>query len=243
MAISNRVSSRRRRARRAAAALRRDRSRRRGRRVLRPRRPRRVARLSPERQGDPGCVRPCNRRATVGRLGGADGRPIRVIESARDGGLQPSTVDRSTGEDPDGYTQRQRRVARRPSVRQWQPDRRGRRVRGRVFVRLALRGGGGDQPRGVDRGRSRRLLRDGVECRPLGAWPRSRLRARHGPGAPAQRRRCADHPQIDLDATGVVPGIDEDHFRHREAAKKACPVSRALAGVPEIALTARLADS
>ena len=50
--------------------------------------------------------------------------------------------------------------------------------------------------------------------------------------------------QIDLDATGVVPGIDEDHFRHHaEEAKKACPVSRALAGVPDIALTARLADS
>jgi osmotically inducible protein OsmC len=50
--------------------------------------------------------------------------------------------------------------------------------------------------------------------------------------------------QIELDVTGVVPGIDEDHFRHHaEEAKKACPVSRALAGVPDIALTARLADS
>ncbi len=48
--------------------------------------------------------------------------------------------------------------------------------------------------------------------------------------------------QIELDVTGVIPGIDEDHFRHHaEEAKKACPVSRALAAVPEITLTARLA--
>jgi lipoyl-dependent peroxiredoxin len=48
--------------------------------------------------------------------------------------------------------------------------------------------------------------------------------------------------QISLDVTGAVPGIDEDHFRrHAEEAQKDCPVSRALAGVPQIDLTARLA--
>lgn len=47
--------------------------------------------------------------------------------------------------------------------------------------------------------------------------------------------------QIDLDTVGDVPGIDEDHFReHAEEAKAACPVSRALAAVGEINVSARL---
>jgi osmotically inducible protein OsmC len=49
--------------------------------------------------------------------------------------------------------------------------------------------------------------------------------------------------QIELDTEGDVPGIDEAHFRqHAEEAKAGCPVSRALAGVEEINLTARLAS-
>ncbi|MBS1883820.1 MAG: OsmC family protein [Actinobacteria bacterium] len=48
--------------------------------------------------------------------------------------------------------------------------------------------------------------------------------------------------QIDLDVVGSVPGIDDDTFQAAaEEAKKGCPVSRALAGVPEINLSARLA--
>ena len=48
--------------------------------------------------------------------------------------------------------------------------------------------------------------------------------------------------EIDLDVEGKVPGIDDEHFRaHAEEAKAGCPVSRALAGVPEIKLNARLA--
>ena len=47
--------------------------------------------------------------------------------------------------------------------------------------------------------------------------------------------------RVDLDVEARVPGIDEAHFReHAEGAKAACPVSRALAGVPEIELSARL---
>ena len=47
---------------------------------------------------------------------------------------------------------------------------------------------------------------------------------------------------IDLDVEGQVPGIDEDGFRdYAEQAKKDCPVSRALAGVPEMRVNARLA--
>jgi osmotically inducible protein OsmC len=47
---------------------------------------------------------------------------------------------------------------------------------------------------------------------------------------------------IELDTTGIVPGIDEKTFiEFAEQAKKGCPVSQALASV-EIKLTARLAQ-
>ena len=49
--------------------------------------------------------------------------------------------------------------------------------------------------------------------------------------------------QIELETEGDVPTIDEDHFReHAEGAKTACLVSRALAGVSEITVTATLAS-
>jgi lipoyl-dependent peroxiredoxin len=47
--------------------------------------------------------------------------------------------------------------------------------------------------------------------------------------------------KIALDVTGRVPGMDEDAFKAAaEQAKENCPVSKALASVPEISLTARL---
>ncbi|HMH94299.1 MAG TPA: OsmC family protein [Streptosporangiaceae bacterium] len=47
---------------------------------------------------------------------------------------------------------------------------------------------------------------------------------------------------INLVTTGKVPGLDEAKFQeYAEGAKAGCPVSRALAGVPEITLTATLA--
>jgi osmotically inducible protein OsmC len=52
--------------------------------------------------------------------------------------------------------------------------------------------------------------------------------------------------RIDLETEGYVPGIDERQFQtYAEAAKTECPVSRALTGIPEIVLTAKLdtADS
>jgi len=46
---------------------------------------------------------------------------------------------------------------------------------------------------------------------------------------------------IALVTVGRVPGIDEATFKeHAAAAKAGCPVSRALAGVPDITLDARL---
>jgi osmotically inducible protein OsmC len=47
--------------------------------------------------------------------------------------------------------------------------------------------------------------------------------------------------KIALDVVGRVPGMDEGAFKQAaEQAKENCPVSKALAGVPEISLTARL---
>jgi osmotically inducible protein OsmC len=47
--------------------------------------------------------------------------------------------------------------------------------------------------------------------------------------------------RIDFETEGDVPGIDERQFHaYAEAAKRDCPVSRALAGIPEITLTAKL---
>lgn len=48
--------------------------------------------------------------------------------------------------------------------------------------------------------------------------------------------------KIELETTGAVPGIGHDEFQELAAAAKAgCPVSRALAGVPDVELRATLA--
>src|SRR6476659_10184842 len=47
--------------------------------------------------------------------------------------------------------------------------------------------------------------------------------------------------KIALDVAGRVPGIDAGAFQQAaDGAKQNCPVSKALTGVPEISLTARL---
>jgi lipoyl-dependent peroxiredoxin len=49
--------------------------------------------------------------------------------------------------------------------------------------------------------------------------------------------------KIDLVTVGRVPGVDQAAFaEHARTAKEGCPVSRALAGVPEITLDARLSS-
>lgn len=49
--------------------------------------------------------------------------------------------------------------------------------------------------------------------------------------------------RIDLVCEGVIPGVGEAEFLElAEAAKAGCPVSKALAAVPEITLIARLAE-
>jgi osmotically inducible protein OsmC len=63
----------------------------------------------------------------------------------------------------------------------------------------------------------------------------ARVHLRNVDGAPTIAR-------IELDTEGRIEGIDQSHFEeHAQAAKENCPVSRALGGVPEIEVTARLA--
>ena len=63
----------------------------------------------------------------------------------------------------------------------------------------------------------------------------AKVQLRNIDGAPTIAR-------IDLETVGAVPGVDAAQFQsYAEQAKAGCPVSRALAGVPEIVLTARLA--
>jgi len=63
----------------------------------------------------------------------------------------------------------------------------------------------------------------------------ARVQLRNIDGAPTLTR-------ITLDTEGRVTGVDEQQFQaHAEEAKRVCPVSRALAGIPEIVVTAKLA--
>jgi lipoyl-dependent peroxiredoxin len=65
----------------------------------------------------------------------------------------------------------------------------------------------------------------------------ARVHLRNIDGAPTIQR-------IELDTEGRIEGIDQAHFEeHAQTAKANCPVSRALASVPEIELTARLLSS
>jgi osmotically inducible protein OsmC len=65
----------------------------------------------------------------------------------------------------------------------------------------------------------------------------ARVHLRNIGGAPTLAR-------IDLDTEGRVTGIDEQQFqRYADEAKATCPVSRALAGIPEIVLSAKLVST
>ncbi len=70
---------------------------------------------------------------------------------------------------------------------------------------------------------------------------------RRSPCTPMPPSRCGRSTalptitKIALVTVGTVPGLDEATFiEHAQAAKAGCPVSRALAGVPEITLEASL---
>jgi osmotically inducible protein OsmC len=79
------------------------------------------------------------------------------------------------------------------------------------------------------------------------------MMAQHGHPADSVRTQARVHlrqtdagpaiQRIDLETEGRVPGIDQAHFaEHAEEAKAGCIVSRALAGVEEVNLTARLME-
>jgi osmotically inducible protein OsmC len=62
----------------------------------------------------------------------------------------------------------------------------------------------------------------------------ARVQLRNIEGAPTIAR-------IDLETEGQAPGVDEQQFQaYAEQAEAACPVSRALAGIPEIVVRAKL---
>jgi lipoyl-dependent peroxiredoxin len=62
----------------------------------------------------------------------------------------------------------------------------------------------------------------------------ARVQLRNVDGAPTLTR-------VDLDTEGQVSGIDQQQFEeYAEQAKAGCPVSRALAGIPEMELSAKL---
>ena len=65
----------------------------------------------------------------------------------------------------------------------------------------------------------------------------ARVQLRNIDGAPTLAR-------IDLHVDGQVANVDQQQFEaYADEAKRVCPVSRALAGIPEIALTAKLAGN
>ena len=69
---------------------------------------------------------------------------------------------------------------------------------------------------------------------PRSVRSRARVQLRNVAGAPTLTR-------IDLETAGDVPGVDQEQFESYAADAKAnCPVSRALAAIPEIALSATL---
>jgi lipoyl-dependent peroxiredoxin len=62
----------------------------------------------------------------------------------------------------------------------------------------------------------------------------ARVQLRNIDGAPTLTR-------IDLETEGHVAGVDQQQFQgYADQAKATCPVSRALAGIPEIVLAAKL---
>ena len=96
-----------------------------------------------------------------------------------------------------------------------------------------------DEPGGADRSGARILLLDGACARLAQAG-----------NAPERLQTSAVVTFVPgtgitksaLTVRGTVPGLDADGFREAaEDAKKNCPVSQALAGVPEITLDAELA--
>ena len=98
---------------------------------------------------------------------------------------------------------------------------------------------GSDQPRGADRCGARRLLLDGALRRSCeGRYAAEELNT----SATVTFQPGEGITRIALTVEGRVPGLEQDAFEESaQDAKRNCPVSKALAGVSEITLDARLA--
>ena len=60
--------------------------------------------------------------------------------------------------------------------------------------------------------------------------------------ARSRSNRARGSQRASLTVRGTVPGMDEAAFKDAaEAAKQSCPVSKALAGIPDVTLEASLA--
>ena len=116
-------------------------------------------------------------------------------------------------------------------------------ITGWIYLQVPFRGRARVQPRAVDRGCTRSLLLDGPLQPSRHFGPSTGLGAHRRHGHPETRRRCPRRSRRStLVTVGRVPGIDQATFVEKAlAAKTGCPVSRALAGVPEITLDASLA--
>ena len=151
-------------------------------------------------------------------------------------------LDHSTRGGPDGDQDGDGGVAGRPSHRQRDVQQRVRRDRRRLLVQHAIRGGAGHQPGGADRRGARELLLDAAVAASSseGGNPPDSVRTearvqilKQGEGFGITR--------IELATVGRVPGIDQAAFQQAaQAAKEICPISKALAAVPEITVEARL---
>ena len=111
-----------------------------------------------------------------------------------------------------------------------------------VQLQLALREWSGLESRGAARGGGSGVFQHGAERRPRGERDAARRASRRR--RRAQSRKSATGSAITkmvLDVTAKVPNIDDATFQKIAAATKdGCPVSKALKGIPEITLNARL---
>ncbi len=182
-----------------------------------------------DEEGSPQASRPRTRAVRSRRLldAGVGMTSTRDYEEEFDG-------DRSHCEsDLAGLAHGRQRTDRGRRQRRVRPARRDVGLPGRVPRRP-------DEPRGADRGRLAILLLDG-------AVPRARRRGNAAGAArdlrrPSPSSRARGSRRARSSCVGGVPGLDHAGFlEHAETAVANCPVSKALAGIPEVTLDATLA--
>jgi hypothetical protein len=100
---------------------------------------------------------------------------------------------------------------------------------------MTVRSGSAEWHGNAEGGSGTVIVGDGVFQGAYSHDSQSRVQPRNVDGVPTLAR-------INLDAEGRVTGVDEQQFQaYADEAKRVCPVSRALAGIPQIVLMAKLA--